>query len=85
MGIIKDAIIFTKLLRLLLVTLIVKFQRKSQFMSLPGVEDYTASAVLSIAFNKNCPVLDGNVKRVMSRIIGIKTLTKYNLKELKIF
>ena len=60
-------------------------KEKSQFMSLPGVGDYTASAVLSIAFNKAYPVLDGNVKRVMSRIIGIKTLTKYNLKRIKNF
>ena len=52
-------------------------KEKIQFMSLPGVGDYTASAVLSIAFNKPYPVLDGNVKRVMSRIIGIKTLTKH--------
>ena len=60
-------------------------KEKSQFMSLPGVGDYTASAVLSIAFNKPYPVLDGNVKRVMSRIIGIKTLTKHNLKRINKF
>ena len=60
-------------------------KEKSQFMSLPGVGDYTASAVLSIAFNKPYPVLDGNVKRVMSRIIGIKTLTKYNLERINKF
>jgi len=60
-------------------------KEKSQFMSLPGVGDYTASAVLSIAFNKPYPVLDGNVKRVMSRIIGIKTLTKYNIKRINKF
>ena len=60
-------------------------KEKSQFMSLPGVGDYTASAVLSIAFNKPYPALDGNVKRVISRIIGIKTLTKYNLKRIKRF
>ena len=60
-------------------------KEKSQFMLLPGVGDYTASAVLSIAFNKAYPVLDGNVKRVMSRIIGIKTLTKHNLKRINKF
>ena len=60
-------------------------KEKSQFMSLPGVGDYTASAVLSIAFNKPYPVLDGNVKRVMSRIIGIKTLTKHNLERINKF
>ena len=60
-------------------------KEKSKFMALPGVGDYTASAVLSIAFNKPYPVLDGNVKRVMSRIIGIKNLTKYNVKRMSKF
>ena len=34
---------------------------------LPGIGRYTAGAVLSIAFGKRAPVLDGNVKRVLSR------------------
>jgi A/G-specific adenine glycosylase len=36
-----------------------------------GIGDYTASAVLSIAFNKPYPVVDGNVIRVISRVFGI--------------
>ena len=36
-----------------------------EFRSLPGVGDYTAGAVLSIAFKKPFIALDGNVKRVM--------------------
>lgn len=36
-------------------------------LSVPGVGPYTARAVLSIAFNKPLAVLDGNVKRVLSR------------------
>src|SRR5690606_9608431 len=35
---------------------------------LPGVGDYTAAAVASIAFNLPHTVLDGNVLRVMSRL-----------------
>jgi A/G-specific adenine glycosylase len=35
---------------------------------LPGVGDYIASAVLSIAFNQPYAVVDGNVKRVLSRL-----------------
>jgi A/G-specific adenine glycosylase len=35
---------------------------------LPGVGDYIAAAVLSIAFEKPYPVVDGNVKRVLSRL-----------------
>lgn len=40
------------------------------FRALPGVGDYTAAAVLSIAFYKPYPVLDGNVKRVMARLLA---------------
>ena len=49
-----------------------------EFRSLPGVGDYTAGAVLSIAFNKNYVAIDGNVKRVMARLTGRKKLSKYN-------
>ena len=38
--------------------------------SLPGIGQYTAGAILSIAFNKPYPVVDGNVRRVLSRIQG---------------
>ena len=36
--------------------------------SLPGVGDYTARAVLSIAYNQPFTVFDGNVARVMARL-----------------
>ena len=39
--------------------------------TLPGIGRYTAGAILSIAFNKEAPVLDGNVKRVLSRLFAI--------------
>jgi A/G-specific adenine glycosylase len=38
--------------------------------SLPGVGDYTASAVLAFAFGRRQPVLDTNVRRVLSRLAG---------------
>ncbi len=38
--------------------------------SLPGVGDYTASAVLAFAFRQRLPVLDTNVRRVLSRVVG---------------
>ncbi len=38
--------------------------------ALPGIGDYTAGAVLSIAFGKKTPAVDGNVLRVWSRITG---------------
>jgi A/G-specific adenine glycosylase len=39
-----------------------------QFRELPGVGDYIAAAVLSIAFNQPYAVVDGNVKRVLARL-----------------
>ncbi len=41
-------------------------------LDLPGVGRYTAGAILSIAFGKPYPVLDGNVMRVFARLFGIK-------------
>lgn len=38
------------------------------FRSLPGVGAYTAAAVLSIAFDTDLAVVDGNVKRVLTRL-----------------
>lgn len=43
-----------------------------KILKLPGVGRYTAGAVLSIAFNQKVPVLDGNVKRVLSRLFCLK-------------
>ncbi len=38
---------------------------------LPGIGDYTAGAVVSIAFNQPYPAVDGNVLRVICRLDGI--------------
>jgi A/G-specific adenine glycosylase len=37
-------------------------------MTLPGIGRYTANALLSSAFKKNVPVVDVNVRRVLSRV-----------------
>lgn len=42
----------------------------ASFGNLPGVGRYTQGAVLSIAFGKPLPVLDGNVARVLSRVFA---------------
>ena len=39
-----------------------------ELMKLPGVGDYTASAVAAIAFGRREPAVDGNVLRVVTRI-----------------
>jgi A/G-specific adenine glycosylase len=43
---------------------------EQRFRSLPGVGAYTAAAVLSIAFDLDLAVLDGNVKRVLARLLS---------------
>src|SRR5205823_5600728 len=39
----------------------------AELLALPGIGRYTAGAVLSIAFGKDYPVVDGNVQRVLAR------------------
>ncbi len=40
-------------------------------LELKGIGPYTAAAIASIAFGEAIPAIDGNVKRVISRIYGI--------------
>lgn len=45
----------------------------SDVISLKGIGEYTAAAILSFVWNQSCPVLDGNVFRVLSRLFAIET------------
>jgi len=40
--------------------------------ALPGIGEYTAGAVMSIAFDARCPAFDGNARRVLSRMYGTR-------------
>ena len=40
---------------------------------LPGIGDYTAAAIASIAFDQHAVVVDGNIERVVSRLFAIDT------------
>jgi A/G-specific adenine glycosylase len=40
-------------------------------VSLPGIGRSTAGAILSFAYNREAPILDGNVKRVLCRLFAI--------------
>ncbi len=40
--------------------------------ALPGIGDYTAAAVASIAFGVVTPVVDGNVERVVGRLLALE-------------
>ena len=57
-----------------------------ELKKLPGIGDYTASAISAIAFNKPIIPLDGNIERVLKRIVNLKTekeTKKENLHKLK--
>jgi A/G-specific adenine glycosylase len=41
-------------------------------ISLPGIGNYTANAILAIAFNKSYIPLDGNIERVLKRYLHLK-------------
>ena len=60
-----------------------------ELKKLPGVGDYTASAISAIAFNQQIIPLDGNIERVLKRILNLKTeeeIKKENLhRQKKIF
>ena len=60
-----------------------------ELIKLPGVGDYTASAISAIAFNQQIIPLDGNIERLLKRILNLKTekeIKKENLhKEKKVF
>ena len=41
-------------------------------LGLPGIGRYTAGAIASLAFGRETPVVDGNVKRVFSRLFAMR-------------
>ena len=47
-------------------------QSYAEWIELPGVGKYTAGAIASIAFGEEVPAVDGNVRRVMSRIHALE-------------
>ena len=51
-------------------------QNYCELIKLPGIGDYTAKALLSIALDKNEIGIDGNVARVVSRLFYLKDKKK---------
>jgi A/G-specific adenine glycosylase len=47
----------------------------AELRALPGIGDYTAGAIVSIAFGQPAPAVDGNVKRVLCRLLDKPVLT----------
>lgn len=46
-------------------------QDRDGWLALPGIGDYTAGAVASIAHGERVPAVDGNVERVLSRLLAL--------------
>lgn len=52
-----------------------------ELRTLPGVGEYTAGAVASIAFGQTVPAVDGNVRRVLSRLLDVGDPTPARLRD----
>jgi A/G-specific adenine glycosylase len=48
-------------------------ESEAELRSLPGVGDYTASAIAAIAFSRRVTPVDGNIERVVARLFAIVT------------
>ncbi len=46
--------------------------RYDALITLPGIGEYTAGAIASIAFGESVPAVDGNVLRVYARFFGVE-------------
>lgn len=57
-------------------------QTKAALLQLPGIGDYTASAIASIAFGQSETVIDGNIERVTARLGAIDTPLPLGKKEI---
>ena len=66
---------------------ILKFKERlpstiDELKSLPGIGDYTANAIMAIAFNKPFIPLDGNIERVIKRLLNLKLINEVSKKNL---
>jgi A/G-specific adenine glycosylase len=55
--------------------------RYTDLLELPGVGEYTAGAVASIAFGEPVPAVDGNVRRVLARLFDVSEPSAVWLRE----
>jgi len=57
-------------------------QQLADVLSLPGIGRTTAGGILSAAFNQPLSILDGNVKRVLARLIALDKPPKQAINQL---
>ena len=58
-------------------------QNYDQLINLPGVGEYTAKAILGIAYNKPVMPLDANIERILARLYGFQSPLSKIKSELK--
>jgi A/G-specific adenine glycosylase len=58
---------------------------RAGLLKLPGIGDYTASAIASIAYNEAVVVMDGNVERVSARLLALETPLPAAKPEIRVF
>ncbi len=44
---------------------------RKDLLALPGIGPYTAGAIASIAYNRDVPVVDANIERILARLLNI--------------
>jgi len=54
----------------------------ARLQELPGVGEYTAGAIASIAFGEAVPAVDGNVRRVLSRLFDVEDPSTSRIRKL---
>lgn len=47
-------------------------QDYEEILKIPGIGPYSAAAILSLAYNKKVPLVDGNISRVISRLFAVR-------------
>ena len=67
-----------------------KFESKiptkyDELIYLPGVGDYTAKAIMGIAYNKPTMPIDANIERIISRLYGLRNFLPLIKKDIKFF
>ena len=56
-----------------------------ELLRIPGIGDYTAGAILNFAFGKKAPAIDGNVTRVIARILALDKEVTTVKKEIRLY
>ena len=59
------------------------YSSSNKLIELKGIGEYTAAAIASIAFNEVIPAIDGNVKRIMSRLLCINQTKAKSIIQIK--